>query len=198
MIPASRQDRIKSAKMGGAVLAVLVCAAWRVTGSMTEIPTDGPRRVVVIGGERSALTTLRAESTVASPALPDRNDGSTPPIDPDPFRPLEVATASEDPLATKPVPPTMVGPLAAPLTPDRASAPLKIAISGMLPKTPPALRLTGVVVGSHPTAVVMVGDEEIVMRPGSRLPDGSTLVRIDTANVTVAREGRNSVLWVSD
>lgn len=201
---ASRGDRIRSAKLAGAVLAVFVFAAWRVTGAMADTLPSGPRRVVAMGGDRSdvvASTVSRVtETKAAETALPDR-DESDASIDPEPFRPLDVETAPlvrpAAPEAPSAMPPALDGALA-PLPDAQFPVAVTPAGQGTLPQAPPSMQLTGVVVGAHPTAVVRIGDEEIVVRPGSRLPDGSTLSRIDATSVTLVREGRSSVLWVAE
>lgn len=189
--------RSGSVKLGAAIAVAFVGIAWPVCAAIGQGPAAGPGKVVAIGGGRKPSATTGV-------SVPPRERESRPEDETqDPFRPFDAETAPAPKAVTQPeptaaVPPTLAGPLLPAATAAVASTKDAGAVKAPSVSAPAPLRLTGVVVGDQPTAVVAVGEGEIVVRPGDVLPDGSTLVQVERTHATFVRQGRKTVLWIAD
>lgn len=202
-----KEDRTQILKLGGAIVAVFGCAAWRVVGATQAVNAPPPASAAPpADGTPAASTSTPAPTAVASaassPSKPD--DGKI-------ELPRRVATSGVDPFRTIVVPKTNVAvavapkPLPAP-TGAFATLPLPtgnlttqpVPVATPVPESQTAIRVTGIVAGPNATAILEIDKETRVVHEGTTLKDGTVVVRIEPTTVTVRREKKTETLDVGD
>ena len=191
MKPMGKEDTKKAIGLAGAVVAVFVCAGWRIVGATKPAPAPA-----------TAEVQTAAPAANDSPAPATQAQGDDAPIE----VPSIMAMGSSDPfkwlvkpdhgqLIGKPLGSSMAigGSLpSGPLTPLPAAGGFKVQ---PVPETAP--KLTGVLPGPNAVAVVEVGDTSYVIRKGEKFA-GYTLDTIGTDRVAVIRAGKRTRLVLGD
>ena len=196
MISLRKEDRATTAKLLGAIVVVFGFAAVRVLGATSpSVPT--PPTATLPAPQSTAESSSKGSIRLSDLDVPATAN---------PFRTI-APTLSPPPLTAvvpkaEPVAPT---PFAIPSTPVHVEPlPAAVPSSPVLsppsaaPATKPTIHVTGIVGGPNATAVLEVDGESSVVRVGKRLDDGSVVVRIDTAAVTIRQDGKARVLDVGD
>lgn len=209
MILAKREEAPKALKLLVAIVAVFGCAAWRIAGASAEVPP-----AVAAGPSPAPVAATTSAPIASTPTVPGALVGGEVTIEVpepivlasvDPFRPLRGTPSTPPPVAAlAPLPspqvssPQAPSPLVgeiAPLPPVVPSGAVGVPVVDAAPRPVP-MRLTGIVSGPQATAVLWVGGEESVVRVGSRLPDGSTVVRIDATSLVLRLGSRKTTLSI--
>ncbi|GEM_PF-6987009 len=197
------EETAKAAKLVGAIVVVFGLAAWRVAGAIS--PPAKP------------ASPMEAAPTAPTPTAPAPAMAAGKPEDDTIRLPKLLVASNVNPFRTIAVPdptplaephPTLsgtpVGPLAsgrAPATPLAVATPLTTRPVAPPPAIAPAwapLRVTGILAGPDGTAVLELGGESRVVSVGARLTDGTVVLKIDPATVTVRRGKETRTLDVGE
>lgn len=186
------EDRKQLLKLGGAVVAVFGCAAWRVVGATAPA---APPSATAESAPATDSGSAPADEAAAKPPegtieIPKLFTVSTI----DPFRTIAPARLPSRPIPAPPAMPS--GPLTVLPVPTAGPAPIPAPAS--IPGVEATMRVTGIVAGPNATAIVEIDKETRVVREGTTLADGSTIVRIDPTAVTIRRGKETRTLEVGD
>lgn len=162
------------------VLVVLIAATgWFISRTLRQMRGPAPAARAAQGPAEQAQRPAQAPAVkeMFAPRTRDLAALAKAASAPDPFRPYvstETVAVSTAPSAAKAAPPPP------PPAPELAG-----------------LRLTGVVLGSRPMAVLRSGEERYFLRSGEALPSGWRIARIETRGIALTRGGERVFLEVS-